>query len=90
MDDDYEDDWEPIPPTQAEVCARILALAATLWRAQLEMHLQRDATSRDVLRERFDELSAWIEREQLIDALSAAEQVLHELPLGKMDRVAGV
>lgn len=76
-------DSDGIPPTQREVCSRILALAATLWRAQIEMHLQRKATEEDVLRERFIELSTWVQNEQLADHLSGAETELHATPLGK-------
>jgi hypothetical protein len=83
MNEEYEDDdWDSTPPTLPEVCSRIFSLAATLWRAQLEMHLQRDATQQEVVQTRFDELNAWIQREQLTDKLSDAEKDLHALPLG--------
>lgn len=82
MDEEHEDDWNPTPPTYTEVCSRIRGLVATLWRAQLEMHLQAGLTPREVVQERFDQLQTSIKERQLSDKLSKAESKLHGLPLG--------
>ncbi len=65
-------------PSLPEICNRIQALSAVLYRAQLEM----GGHSVDQLRHWFGDLKKWIERDDLSDHFSASESQLMEIPLG--------
>lgn len=65
-------------PSLPEICNRIQALSAVLYRAQMEM----GGYSADQIRHWYGDLKKWIDRDDLSSHFSESESKLMELPLG--------
>jgi len=71
-EEDMEEDWVPVPPQHLAVCQRIFALAAVLYRTQVELFWQRDDDKADVTAWNTD-LASWIDSENISGFLSEYE-----------------